>query len=229
MSTIQDTINALDNFTTATLSNAVNQLGISDPTEGFSDPLIRCLYPELGVMIGVAITVEIETMNPNVPNTGLGPLFVELLRQVDAENCPVVIVAKEVGTGSRFAAHCGEVIASSLKRLGAVGLFTDAAVRDVEEVRDLGFHFYSRGITPSSGNARLVRIGSTVNVGGIEIQPGDLIHGDADGLLKIPVEGREQLAEVAMQVQNGEGSVLEYIRSDGFTLEGLIEILSPVN
>ena len=152
-----------------------------------------------------------------------------LLRQVDAEECPVVIVAKEVGNSSTFAAHCGEVIASSLKKLGAVGLLTDAAVRDVDEVRELGFHFYAKGTTPSSGNARLVRVGSSVTVGGLEVQSGDIIHGDANGLIKIPVENLSQLGDIAMQIAESERGVLDYIRSDGFTLEGLIELLNPVN
>jgi len=220
----QNKVKTLQSFSTPTVANAVGQLGV-DPTSGFSYGGIRCHYPDLGPMVGVVMTVEIETLNPSVTNPGPGPIFFELLEAIRAEKSPVIIVGKEVGTGG-YAAHCGEILASSMKRVGAVGLLTDGGVRDIEEVRALDFHFFSQGIVPSAGNARLVRLGGRVAVQGIEVSPGDILHADANGLVKIEEDQIDQVIRVATQVSAGEQRLLNFINGEDFSISGLRDLMT---
>lgn len=226
MSAQQELLEALQCFSSPTVSNALVQLKIGAPTKGFSDGSLRCLFPQVGAKAGIAMTVEIETLNPAVANPGPGPLFIELLKQINSNNSQVIVVAREVGSSGRFAAHCGEVLASSLKRVGAVGIVTDGGVRDVEALKDLGMQFHSRGIVSSSGNARLVRIGGTVGVGSLVVRQGDILHADANGLVAIPARAVEAVLPVARQIADGEKEVVDYTRSKGYTLEGLIQRLT---
>jgi regulator of RNase E activity RraA len=223
--TDQELIEALRGFSSPTISNALAELRAGDPTLGFSDGSLDCLFPDLGPMSGVAMTVEIETVNPGVTMPGPGPLFLELLGQIDALDVPAVVVAHEVGTSGTYAAHCGEVLAASLKAVGAIGVVTDGAVRDVEAIRGLGIHVFSRGVVPSSGAARLVRLGRRVSMGRLQVGQGDILHLDANGLVVVPRGVAERVPPVAQQIVAAERDIVNYTKSDGFTLQGLIDRL----
>jgi hypothetical protein len=77
---------------------------------------------------------------------------------------------------------------SIFTRLGAVGLVTDSAVRDIPEVRALGFRYFAAGAVASHANFRIVRVGVPVQVRGVVFQPGDIVHGDENGVLQVPRE-----------------------------------------
>ena len=98
-------------------------------------------------MCGYAVTAQVETM------TGMGKLdrglFTELYRAVDASPKPAVVVLQEIGGHADYAAHCGEVMATFFTRLGAVGLVSDCGVRDIPEVRAMGFRYFARGAVSS--------------------------------------------------------------------------------
>ncbi len=214
-----DWIEYLKSVDTPTLSNAIELLNVRPRTEGFSDLSIRCLFPEKGRMCGYAVTAQVETMTRSSP--GGTDAFLDLYEAVADSLRPVVIVFQEIGSHRDFAAHCGEVMATVFTRLGAVGLVTDCGVRDLPEVRALGFQCFARGSIASHAYFHVARVGVPVQVGGLSICPGDLLHGDENGLLLVPPDLESTLKEKVEAIRSRERALMEYIRGSEFTLTGL--------
>jgi regulator of RNase E activity RraA len=145
--------------------------------------------------------------------------FVELFRAVDASPKPAVVVFQEVGGHGDWAAHSGEVMATVFSRLGAVGLVSDCGVRDLPEVRALKFHYFARGAVCSHANFRIVRTGIPVQVEGLVVKPGDIVHGDENGLLLVPSGIEGTLAAKVDAVRAREGKLMSWVRSGAFNLD----------
>ena len=225
MSDEQGIVAALAEIDTPTLSNMIERLEVRNRISGFADRSLRCLFPDLGVMCGYAVTAEVDSMCADRKG-GLDGMFVELCRACEASPPPAVVVMSETSPHREFCVHCGEVMATVFKKVGAVGLVCDGAVRDIEEVSELGFQYFAPGAAASHGSFRVVRVGVPVTVCGLPIAPGDLLHGDVNGLLKVPEQGRSRLPDLLGKVRDAEERVLAYVRSDDFTLDGLAEKLA---
>jgi regulator of RNase E activity RraA len=92
---------------------------------------------------------------------------------------------------------------------------TNGGVRDLDEVRALGFHYFATEVLVSHAYVHLERVGGPVTVGGMEINPGDLIHADQHGVLIIPAEVAGEVAEAARRVEAAERPVIEYCQKTG--------------
>ncbi|MCW5962558.1 MAG: hypothetical protein KIT83_00860 [Bryobacterales bacterium] len=217
-------IEYLKSVDTPTLVNAIELLRVRPNREGFTPLQIRCLFPEFGRMCGYAVTAQVESISQTEPFDISG--FVDLYRLVgEASPKPAVVVLQEIGGYADYAAHCGEVMATFFTRLGAIGLVSDCAVRDLPEVRTLGFHYFARGSVASHGNFRIVRSGLPVQVLGMEVRPGDILHGDENGLITVPAEGLDLLASKVDEIRARERKIMDFVKSPSFTLEGFQEMV----
>jgi regulator of RNase E activity RraA len=169
-------------------------------------------------MCGYAVTAQVETVN----RTGSFDLdqFIELYKLVEAAPKPAVIVLQEIGGFGSYAAHCGEVMATFFTRLGAVGLVSDCGVRDLPEVRKLGFQYFARGSVASHAHFRIVRSNISVQILGMPVSPGDLLHGDENGLITVPQGLEDELTKAVEAVQTRERRIMEFVRGSGFSIDG---------
>ena len=149
-------IEYLKTMDSPTLSNAIELLSLRPRREGFTSLNVRPLFPEMGRMCGHAVTAQVETVTESGPFDITG--FLELYRLVEQTAKPAVIAFQEIGGYPDYAAHCGEVMATIFKRLGAIGLVSDCGVRDIPEVRAVGFHYFARGSVVSHASFRIVRV-----------------------------------------------------------------------
>lgn len=209
----------LKTIDTPTLANAVELLGVRPNHEGFTPSSIRCLFPELGRMCGYAVTAHVETISQT--DSCDNERFIELYEAVRQAPKPAVIAFQEVGAAHELAAHCGEVMGTIFTRLGAIGLVTDSSVRDIAEVRALGFRYFANGSVASHGHFRIVRVGIPIQIRGLVVRPGDLLHGDENGVLLIPRDGIERIPENVERIRSRERELLEYVRGPEFDLQGL--------
>jgi regulator of RNase E activity RraA len=212
-------IEYLKSVDSPTLSNAIETLNLQRRDAGFTPLQIRCLFPELGRLCGYAVTAQVETvtgMHPTEEHT-----FLELFKAVENSPKPAVVAFQEIGGHADYAAHCGEVMATAFTRLGAVGLVTDAGVRDVPEVRALRFHYFARGTVVSHASFRIVRVGVPIQILGVELKPGDLLHGDENGLLRIPAAALGDLEQAVERVRSRERRLMDFMRSPEFSVEKL--------
>jgi 4-hydroxy-4-methyl-2-oxoglutarate aldolase len=204
---------------TPTLSNAIEVLKVRPRAEGFAPLGIRCLFPELGRLCGYAVTAQVETMTASNPKGEGG--FIELFEAVSRSLKPAVVVMQELGPHPDYAAHCGEVLATIFSRLGGVGLVSDCAVRDIPEVRALRFRYFARGAAASHANYRIVRVGVPVQVLGLVVPAGTLLHGDENGLITVPEATLESLREAVTSVRTHERAIMDLARQPGFTPDQL--------
>ncbi len=198
---------------TPTLSNAVEQLGVRNRIQGFTDLNLRCLTPQLRPMCGFAVTAQAVTMAPQAgPREKSASRYIELAEALQNLPGPGVVVIQEAGPHGDFATHCGDVMATLFQRFGGVGLVSDAGVRDLDEVSEMGFQLFARGLVVSHANFEIVRVQVPVTVCGLDIEPGDLLHGDLNGLIKVPEEGREKLPGLAAGVTERETGLRDAVR-----------------
>ncbi len=121
-------------------------------------------------------------------------------------------------------AYWGEVQSNIHKALGAVGVATDGTVRDLDEVRALGFQFFAKEVSASHAYVRLVDIGIPVTVGGLTVHTGDLLHGDKHGVTSIPFEIADQIPDMVKTIADYEEKTISVCQSPDFSMEKLKEI-----
>lgn len=204
---------------TPTISNAIETLKLRPQHEGFTPAQIRCQFPELGRRCGVAVTAHVETITRS--NEKREAEFIELFRAVANTPKPAIVVFQEIGPGPEYSAHCGEVMATIFLRAGAVGLVTDGTVRDVAELRKLNFQCFARGTVASHANFRIVRVNIPVQILGLPILPGDVLHGDENGLASIPRTALSGLVQAAESVRARERRLLDRVMKDDFQVDNL--------
>lgn len=206
-----------------TLVNAIELLRVRPNERGFTPVDIRCLFPELGRMCGYAVTAQVETVTQMEPFTI--DTFLQLYKTVERAPKPAVVVLQEIGGYPNYAAHCGEVMATFFTRLGAVGLVTDCAVRDLPEVRRMGFQFFARGAVASHANFRIAQVGVPVQICGMVVKPNDLIHADENGVITVPPVEREKLEHAVETIRTRERAVMDFVRGSDFHLDGLRKVV----
>jgi regulator of RNase E activity RraA len=114
----------------------------------------------------------------------------------------------------------GEVMATTFQAFGFVGLITSGAARDIEQVRALKFPCWASGTIVSHGYNHFLAANVPVNVGGLTVQSGDLIHADANGIVNIPLHIAPAVAELCEPFIQAENIVLSYLRGPNVTLDG---------
>lgn len=208
---------------TCAISNAIELFNIRPRNEGFMLPEIKCQFPELGPMVGYAVTAIICADSQEGRRVQPPEWWEKILTIPE----PRVVVIHDIDrpvVGSFW----GEVNGNIHKALGCVGTITDGSVRDLEEVKGIGFHFFSSCVTVSHAFVHLVEVGTPVKVGGLVVKPGDLIMGDRHGVLSIPMEIAREVPKAAQLVENWERPIIDFCKSKDFTISGLRErYLSP--
>ncbi|MFW6075876.1 MAG: RraA family protein [Chloroflexota bacterium] len=210
-------IETLRRFDSPTIANAIEPFGVRPLTTGFMGMDIRCMFPEMGVMVGYAVTAALDsqTEEEKPDKRVLG----QVLENLDKSPKPAVLVFQDVGPRPSHSCHFGDSLANLTHRLGAVGLVTNGGIRDLAGCRELGFQYYAPGVTVSHGNYRYVSAGEPVEVSGVTVHPGDLIHADENGVVLIPADIARAVAAKAEEVAQRETELIAFYRSEAFSLE----------
>lgn len=200
-----------------TIANAIERFKIRPLTDGFIGGRVQCSFPELGSMVGRALTVTMR--NPG-DRAASRDGYWRLWEHLDAMAGPTVLmIADESGAPQRVA-YAGEIMSRLALRLGAVGMVTDGALRDVAEVRALGFHYFMQYPVVSHANFEIATVGEPISLDGQRVHTGDLVHGDANGIVLIPWEILAQLPDAVEKVRTAEAADMAYIDSADFSLAG---------
>jgi regulator of RNase E activity RraA len=206
-------------FDSATISNAIETLAVRDATEGYASIDIVCQLPELPPMVGYAVTCRHMSASESGRATEIGDL-IDLLATVPK---PAVVVFQF--NGADPARHCavGDMVSTAVHRLGAVGIVTDSGCRDLAGIRRRapGFQVFARGPVVSHGDGIICDVGSDVVVGGLPIRTGDLLHGDANGLVALPAGSASSVALAAEGVAATEASLFELFDTTPLDLDAI--------
>jgi len=216
-------VQALRALNTPTISNAIERLGVRGRSEGFTNNGIRCMFPELGAIVGYACTA---TMRASEPASKSAPdsrrAYWEHFAKCGSPRIAVIQDLDDPPVGALW----GEVNSNIHRALGCVGVITNGTVRDLDEVRALGFQFFAGGVSLSHVWAHVEEFDIPVRVGGITVQPGDLIHADKHGAIVIPRDRVKDVLEAAAAVEKYERPIINLCKSNEFCaaeLERLIK------
>ena len=215
-------LDALKAFDSATIFNAmVRKFGL--PNEEYSDHTIRCLLPNLGPVIGYAVTAEVTTNDPDSPAIPWADYY-ELIEKTQATaQRPLLAVMKDVDSRPGRGASFGDGMATLHRRLGVVGAIVDGTIRDLAGINKVGLPIWAWGTVPGHGQFNLTRFNSPVTVGQLRIRPGDLIFADGDGCVRIPNEAAADILRLAEEVRKFESSIFDFYRSPDFTVQKMRE------
>jgi 4-hydroxy-4-methyl-2-oxoglutarate aldolase len=216
-----------------TLANAIEAFDVRLRNEGFvGHPTVHCLFPDLPPMLGYAVPGRIRTATPPMASSFPPPHRLTFAHRDDWWRYvlsipePRVVVFCDVDPNPGLGAFVGDVHAAICMALGCVGYVTNGAVREIEAVRPSGFHFFARHITVSHAYAHIVDFGEPVEIGGMRVRPGDLIHGDRHGVQTIPHQIAAEIPALAASLKEKERRVIEFCKSHDFTLEKLQAIVN---
>jgi 4-hydroxy-4-methyl-2-oxoglutarate aldolase len=188
-------LHQLQRWNTPTIYNGWEQITRHDVARAaFNLEEVRDFMPQMGPMVGYAVTLVIEPSN----KTHKTPANVAAYRRYVAEQPgPKVVVIQDRDKPAVLGSFWGEVNASAHRALGCVGTITDGSIRDLDEMTAAGFKALARRLSVGHAYAAPVRWGCEVEVFGTPVRPGQLIHADKHGFLAVPPEDEAALLDAA--------------------------------
>ncbi len=215
-----ETIEALRQIDSATVANAIEHFGVRDQVTGYASMEIQCQFPDHKPMVGFAVTATHDTTSAGDDRAMRLHDVMDMV--LDAPS-PTVLAVQYMGADRMRSCLAGDMFCSAIQKLGAVGLVTDLGSRDFAGIRQRapGFHLFCPGAVVSHGYGVYIDLDITVSVCGLTIQPGDLLHGDANGIVSIPLAIADDLVEQASNVLKTETSYFDFLASDDYNYDGL--------
>ncbi len=187
----------------ATLSDAMDKLGIEGVCRGIKprDHGFRLAGRAFTVLYGPVDAVNPGTVGDYVDDMRPGEIAV--LDNGGREDCTV----------------WGDILTQFAHTRGLGGTVIDGPCRDVHLCLELGYPIYSRSYSMKTGKDR-VEVNATqvpVSIGGARVRPGDILIGDADGVVVLPRELEDRILEVAEQIHEAEAAIRKLV-AEGATI-----------
>ncbi|MGD0792231.1 MAG: RraA family protein [Terriglobales bacterium] len=217
-------LDALRQFDTCMVANAIDTFNVRLRNTGFADGSIRCMFQDAPPMVGYAATARLRSGEPPIAGGSFHDRagFWNSILEIPA---PRILVLEDMDKPSGRGAFAGDMHAAILKALGCIGYLTNGAVRELPAVRAMGVQLFAGSVTVSHAYAHIFDFGATVKIGGMEVHPGDLLHGDRHGVLTVPMEFATKIPHVAVGLQRVEQTVIDFCRSSAFSVAKLREIM----
>jgi regulator of RNase E activity RraA len=211
-------IQQLKTFETCLIADAIESFGVRLRNEGFATAGFRCLFKNLPPMVGYAATCKVRSADPPI----VGSRYEERTdwwKHIGGIPAPRVVVMQDIddppGTGAFF----GKVHANILTALGCVGVITNGAARELPGIEASGFQVFAGRLAISRAYIHVVEYGGPVEVGGLTIRPGDLIHGDRHGILTVPPELALELPAAARVIREKKQQLIDLAGKPGTSHE----------
>jgi regulator of RNase E activity RraA len=209
---------ALVKYDSPTICNAVELWNLRSRSQGYMNREIRACFPQMPPMVGYALTSTFRSHAP--PRSA--DVYSSIGAQLDAFAAlpgPPVIVFQDLDEPSASATF-GEVMCTTYQRFGAKGIVTSGTGRDLAQVEAIGFPAFTNGAAAAHGYCHIPSINVPVTVGGLTIFPGDLLHGDLNGVTTIPVAIAGEVPEVCDEIARAEAIVLNYLKQSSVDVKG---------
>lgn len=229
----QEVMKKLEEFDTPTVTNAVATypalkdlcLGLYNPseTEWYTDNRLRCFYPELGPRCGYAVTAVY-----GMPDSSFNRLeFKDILEAVAESPKPVILALKENFTDkmkNRNALIGGNMM-TAFKQVGTTAVLGDAPARDIDEMRPLGVQCLFPGVVAGHGPESIEAVNVPVNICGMDIAPGEVIHMDENGAVKFPAKYLDAVLEKVQKTRDRDHNRQEAMKktTDPQLLAGIMK------
>ena len=209
-------LSALGALDTPTVCNALEICLPERRSFGFTTRHLHCVRPELPPMVGYARTVTIRALRASTDEPEVQrEKRIGYYNYVESSPGPTISIVQDLDDGQAgFGCFWGEVNSNVHKTLGCLGTITNGGVRDLTEFAE-GFQALAGVVTPSHANVHIVDVGGEVNVAGMVVKSGDLVHADMHGAVVVPQEVACDVPEAAALMVRREAVILEAARAPG--------------
>jgi 4-hydroxy-4-methyl-2-oxoglutarate aldolase len=223
----EEALDALRQFDSCMISNAIETFDARLRNTGFADASIRSIFQGAPPMVGYAATARLRSGEPPIVGGSFRDRadFWNSILQIPA---PRILVLEDMDRPPGRGAFVGDMHAAILKALGCIGYVTNGAVRELPAVRAMGFQLFAGSVAVSHAYAHIFEIGTEVRVGGMEVHPGDLLHGDLHGVLTVPTKIAAKVPSVAERLQQAEQRVIQFCQSRDFSVTKLCELMNTL-
>lgn len=215
-------LQALD---TCSVANAVERFNIRLRNEGYTEGGLTCRFPEMNSMLGYAFTLQVRSYAPPTKSQSFDLENTQWWDGLIKMPYPKILVVQDMDRHPGAGALVGELHATILKNLGCIGVVTNGAVRDLDRVKPLQFHMFSGNLSVSHSYSHVVQSGVRVQIGGLEINSGDLLHGDQHGIIRVPRELASRIPKTAAALRQKEAEIAAFCASPNFSVEKLRTLL----
>jgi len=214
-------LNALQALDGASIANAIETCDVRLRNEGFADASIRCLSPLLPPAVGYAVTARIRCSSP----PPVGHHYhdrTDWWNYIVSVPAPRFVVVEDVDEKRGLGGFVGGVHANILRALGCVGYATNGSVRDAANISDnVRLAVFAASVAVSHAFAHIVEFGGPVTIGGLKVESGDVLFGDASGVQNVPASLVDVIPGVVTDMKAREQQVIEFCRSREFSIDGL--------
>lgn len=214
-------------LSTCIVASAIETFDVRLKNTGFADSSVRCIFHEFPPVVGYAATARIRSSEPPMEGQSYY-MRTDWWNHILTIPEPRIVVVEDIDQRPGLGAFVGQVHAYILKALGCVGFVTNGAVRDLPGVKAAGFQLFAGDVAVSHAYAHVFDFGGTVRVGGLKVQPGDLIQGDVHGVLSIPLHIASKVPAKAAEIQKKRDQLLYCCGEKGFSLDKLRETLKEM-
>jgi regulator of RNase E activity RraA len=223
-SVAESDLDALRRIDTCMVANAIESFNVRLRNTGFADARVRCIFKDSPPTVGYALTARLRSGEPPI---GGGTFHdrADFWNSILQAPAPRVLVLQDMDDPPGRGAFVGDMHASILKALGCVAYVTNGAVRELPSVRELGIQLFAGSLAVSHAYAHIFEIGKSVTVGGMEVRPGDLLHGDRHGILTVPPEIATRIPLAADRLRRAEQEVIDFCQSEDFSVARLGELM----
>lgn len=213
MTVSSETLQQLAKYDTPTICNVIELFDVRPRNQGYMDARIQCNFPEFPPLVGFAATASFRSDAPPAGGDAYGSIQAQL-EQFGELPGPPVVVFQDLDDPP-VAAVFGEVMCSTYQAYGSVGLITNGAGRDLDQVRAIQFPVFTSSTICSHAYCHMLHIGLPVRVGGLMVSQADLLHGDTNGVTNIPTDIAAEVADVADEFIAAEEIMLNYVNAEG--------------
>lgn len=217
----------LKRWNTPTIYNGWEQITKKDSgKECFNHEETKDFMPQMGPMIGYAMTVVIEPSNPDHQKSNQNS-WSEYRKYIASTSGPKIVVVQDLDKPKVMGSFWGEVNSNVHKALGCVGTITDGSIRDLDEMQNAGFKALAKRLSVGHAYSTPVKWDCAVEVFGTVVKPGQLIHADKHGFLAIPEEDEKDLLDAAKFMDMNEcNSLIDVARkSHGKSMDQILSEL----
>jgi regulator of RNase E activity RraA len=224
----------LEKYDTPSITNVVatypadkaNCLGLYDPwlINWYTDYTLKCMYPGLGRKAGLAVTCVVGLPDPAFDRLTWSDVF----RAINKAGAPVILAIKQdlPEAVKRKNGLSGGNLTTAFKASGAVGAISDGPSRDIDEIRPKEFQYMLTGVCAGHGNFSIKAVNVPVNICGMDVCPGEVIHMDENGAVKFPREYLAQVEAMVKKLLSGEAEMQRKVAAAAGDVEKIIRIMN---
>lgn len=206
---------------TPTVCNAIEVAQGGRGFNRFTRGTMLCSDPRGGAMVGYARTAKIRALSPpDKPAEVVKARRLDYYRYMAEGSGPKLAVVEDSDGAEAIGAFWGEVNTTLHKGLGLAGALTNGVMRDLGDMA-AGFPVVAGSIGPSHGFVHVTDVDLPVQIFGLWVKPGELVHADQHGALVIPEEVIGSLSQSIATLQASEALILDPARAPGFDIEAL--------